>query len=390
MPTPPYIPGALRNQWLLDPSVVYLNHGSFGACPRPVFEEYQRFQLELEREPVDFLARRGGQLMPRARADLAAFLGGEAQDLVYFPNPTTAANMVARSLKLGPGDEVLATDHEYGAIDRTWRFLSRQSGFAYINHPMPLPVTTHAAFVDDFWAAVTPRTRVLAISHLTTSSALIFPVAEICRRARAAGIFTVVDGAHAPSQIPVDVAAVGADCYIGACHKWLCAPKGSAFIHARREVQDQLMPLVVSWGYDSTTPSASRFLDYHEWQGTRDPSAFLATPAAIRFQADHDWPTVRAACHTLALKTRERINDLTGLDSVCPSGHEWIGQMVAIRLPPATDVGALGARLWEDHRIEIPVYRWNGQPILRLSVQAYVSLADVDTLVGALKQLLAV
>jgi isopenicillin-N epimerase len=388
MPASTYTPGALRHHFLLDPAVTFLNHGSFGACPRPVFEEYQRLQLELEREPVDFLGRRSGALLAQARADLAAFLGAAASDVVYFPNPTTAANAVARSLKLGPGDEVLTTDHEYGAIDRTWHFLARQSGFTYRNHPMPLPVTTHADFVERFWAAVTPRTRVIAISHLTTSSALIFPVAEICRRAREAGLFTVVDGAHAPAHIPVDLAAIGADCYLGACHKWLCAPKGSAFLYARREVQDQLMPLVVSWGYESTAPSGSQFIDYHEWQGTRDIAAYLATPAAIRFQAEHDWPAVRAACHTLALETRERLNARTGCAPICPPGDEWVGQMVAIRLPAATDVGALGARLWADYRIEIPVYRWNDQPLLRLSVQAYTTPADIDRLLTALGEFL--
>ncbi len=388
MPSLTYSPGALRDQFLLDPEVVYLNHGSYGACPRPVFEVYQRWQRELEREPVDFLGRRSGELLRQARAELAAYLGAAAEDVVYFPNPTTAANMVARSLKLGPGDEVLTTDHEYGAIDRTWRFLSRQSGFAYRNHPMPLPVTNQADFVEQFWAAVTPHTRVIAISHLTTSSALIFPVAELCRRAREAGLYTIVDGAHAPSQIPVDVQAIGADCYFGACHKWLCAPKGSAFLYARREVQAQLMPLVVSWGYESTAPSGSQFIDYHEWQGTRDLAAYLATPAAIRFQAEHDWPAVRATCRAVALETRERINALTGLDSICPAGEEWLGQMVAVRLPAATDCGALSARLWAERRIEIPVYRWNDQPMLRLSVQAYNTREDTEALLEALKELL--
>jgi isopenicillin-N epimerase len=180
------MPASLKDLFLLDPNIVFLNHGSYGACPRPVFEDYQRWQRELERQPVDFLGRRATGLLAEARAALAAFVHADPDEVVYFPNPTTAVNMVARSLTLGPGDEVLATDHEYGACDRTWRFLSRQHGFDYIRHPIPLPVTTPADLVETFWAGVTPRTRVIFISHLTSATALIFPVEEICRRARAA------------------------------------------------------------------------------------------------------------------------------------------------------------------------------------------------------------
>lgn len=378
---------SLKPQFLLDPKVIFLNHGSFGACPRPVFQAYQQWQRELERQPVEFLGRRAIELLAEARARLAAYLGCKADEVVYFPNPTTALNVVARSLNLRPGDEILTTDHEYGAMDRTWRFVCRKAGARYVRWPIPLPVTSHADFVETFWAGVTERTRVIFISHITSPTALTFPVQEVCRRARQAGLLSIVDGAHAPGQIPLNLAALGADIYAGACHKWLCAPKGSAFLYARREVQQWLEPLVISWGWESEHPSGSQFVDYHEWQGTRDLAAFLSVPAAIEFQAARDWETVRRRCRALASDTRRRLNALTGLDPICPDSPEWFTQMAAARLPNV-DLERLQERLYDQFRLEVPLMRWNGQPLIRLSFQAYNSRADADTLVDALAQLL--
>lgn len=375
---------ALRELFLLQPGLTFLNHGSFGACPRPVFEAYQRWQVELERQPVEFLGRRSADLLAEARAKLAAYVGAATDEVVYFPNSTTAINMVVRSLELRPGDEILTTDHEYGAMDRTWRFVSDKIGARYIHRPVPMPVTTHAEFVETFWAGVTGRTRIIFISHLTSPTALILPVQAICRRAREAGILTIVDGAHAPGQIPLNLSELGADLYTGACHKWLCAPKGSAFLYARREVQARLDPLVVSWGWENDTPSGSQFVDHHQWQGTRDIAAFLATPAAIQFQAEHHWEAVRAGCHALAREARRQINELTGLPALCPDSSEWFGQMAAVRLPPV-DVETLKTRLYDDYRVEVPVFKWNDQPILRFSFQGYNSAADVEALVRALE-----
>jgi len=378
---------SIKSQFLLDPEIIYLNHGSFGACPRLVFEVYQKWQRELERQPVEFLGRRATDLLAEARARLAAYLEVPAQDIVYFSNPTTALNMVARSLDLRPGDEILTTDHEYGAMDRTWRFVCRKTGARYVRWPIPLPVTSHANFVETFWAGVTERTRLVFISHITSPTALTFPVQEICRRAREAGLLCIVDGAHAPGQVPLHLAELGADVYAGACHKWLCTPKGSAFLYIRREVQGQLEPLVVSWGWESEQPSGSQFIDHHEWQGTRDLAAFLSVPAAIEFQTRHDWPAVRGRCRTLASQTRQRLNALTGLDPICPDAPEWFTQMCAARLPDV-DLDRLKQRLYDEFRIEVPLINWNGQPLIRLSFQAYNSQADADALVDALARLL--
>jgi isopenicillin-N epimerase len=383
---------SLKDLFFLDPSVHFLNHGSFGACPRPVFDEYQRWQREVERQPVEFLARRWPGLMAAARQALADYVGAAADEVVYFPNPTTAVNMVARSLALGPGDEVLATDHEYGACELTWRYLAQKHGFNYVRQLIPLPVTTAADVVEQFWSGVNSRTRLIFISHLTSPTALILPVEEICRRARAAGLLTLIDGAHVPGQLPLDLHALAPDFYTGACHKWLCAPRGSAFLYARRDVQPLLEPLVVSWGWESEAPAASRFVDHHEWQGTRDLAAFLATPAAIRFQSEHGWDEVRSACHALVRQARDRLQALTGLEPVCPDSSEWFVQMAMVRLPLKDTrpeaLAVLKARLVDEYRVEVPLIAWNRQALLRISVQGYNTADDVDALVSALEALL--
>ena len=383
------MPGQLKPDFLLDPDVVFLNHGSFGACPRPVFEAYQRWQRELEREPVDFLGRRVHELLAEARAVLGGLVGAAADDVVYFPNPTTAANMIARSLSLAPGDEILTTDHEYGAMDRTWRFNGKSAGFKYVHQPIPLPLTTPEAFVEALWAGVTERTRVIFLSHITSATAQIFPIRAVCQRARVAGILTIVDGAHAPGQIPLNLPELGVDLYIGACHKWLCAPKGSAFLYARPEVQSWLMPLVVSWGYESDWPVPSQFVSYHQWQGTRDLSAFLAVPAAIAYQAEHDWPSVRAECHGLLAATLRRIDALTNQPALYPDTPGAYNQMAILRLPQV-DCHALSEQLYQRYRIELPIHFWNGLPLLRISCQAYNTQADMDVLTGALETLLPI
>ncbi|MGE5139808.1 MAG: aminotransferase class V-fold PLP-dependent enzyme [Rudaea sp.] len=379
--------GALRSLFLLRADVIFLNHGSFGATPRPVFQEYQRWQLELERQPVEFLGRQFEGLMARARSVLADYVQAGPDELVYVPNATTGLNVVARSLALQPGDEVLATDHEYGALDRTWRFICAKRGAVYRQVPVPVPVTTHADFVERFWSSVTPRTRAIFLSHITSPTALIFPVKEICRRAREAGIISIVDGAHALGQIPLDLSDLGADFYSSNAHKWLLAPKGSAFLYARRERQYLVEPLVVSWGWKSERPSKSRFIDEQEWQGTRDIAAYLSVPAALEFTREHDWDRVREECHDLACYARRQVSALTGLEPLSPDAPEWFAQMLSLPLPPC-DGEALKARLYDEFRIEVPIITWNNHQLIRISVQAYNIKDDVDALNGALRSLL--
>lgn len=378
----------LRNEFLLDSDIIYLNHGSFGACPKPVFEVYQEWQRVLERQPVEFLGRRANDLLLESRRRLGDYLGVSPQDLVYFTNPTTAVNMVARSLSLKPGDEILTTNHEYGAMDRTWRFITRKTGACYVVQPIEIPVENEEQIVGKFFSGVTTRTKVIFISHITSPTALIFPVKQICTIAKQMGILTIVDGAHAPGQIELDLSSIDADIYVGACHKWLCAPKGSAFLYANPSIQDALEPLVVSWGYESEHPSPSRFIDYHEWQGTRDLAAFLSVPAAIDFQEKNHWLLLRKHCHALASSAQAQINALTGCDPISSDSLTWFSQMVSVILPKHIDPESLQSTLYRKYRIEVPVYFWNNWPIMRISVQAYNSESDVDALVSALNSLL--
>ncbi len=377
-------PGA-GDQFLLRPEVTFLNHGSFGATPRPVFERYQAWQRELEGEPVEFLGRRIRDLLAEARAPLGEYLHTSPDDLVYVPNITFAVNIVARSLDLQPGDEVLATNHEYGASDRTWRFNCAKKGVRYINQPIALPITSAEDFVDQLWAGVTERTKVIFISHITSATALIFPVAEVCRRARAAGIITVIDAAHAPGHIDINLDDLGADYYLANCHKWLASARGAGFLYARPEMQALLEPLVVSWGWESEMPSGSEFQDWFGWLGTDDPSPYLSVPMAIEFQREHDWPTVRQECHRLAAWTRERVAELTEMEHICP--EDWFGQMCVLPLPVGT-LDKLGTRLWDEYHIEIPHIRWNGREFVRISIQAYNSQADVEKLIAGLRTVL--
>lgn len=378
----------MRDAFLLDPEVVFLNHGSFGACPREVFAQFQQWQLEMERNPVQFLGRRSAQLLGEARTQLGAYLGARAEDLVFVPNATTGVNTVARSLPLQPGDEILATDHEYGACDATWQFVCAQRGAVYRHVPISLPYRRDEV-VARMLAAVTPRTRVLFISHVSSATALVFPVAELCAAARERGLLTLVDGAHAPGQLPLDLQAIGADFYTGNCHKWLCAPKGAAFLHARPEHHALLDAPVVSWGYAAEVAGHTGFDAYTgrttlerrlQWQGTRDLAAYLTVPAAIEFQARHDWPAVQQRCHAMARDALHRIAGRFGLAPVCDDAD--FAQMVVIPVPH-TDAEGLRRRLFDDSRIEIPVTQHAGRSFVRLSVQAYTSEADIRRLEAA-------
>jgi isopenicillin-N epimerase len=376
----------LRRQFLFDPTVTFLNHGSFGSTPRPVFRVYQRWQRELERQPVEFLGRRFNSLMQAARQSLAGYLGTDVNNLEFTTNVTESLNIVARSLQLGPGDEVLGTDHEYGALDRTWRFMAREHGFTYLNQTIPVPLTTQDAFVDRLWEGVTPRTRVIFLSHITSPTGLIFPVEPIVRKVRQAGIITVVDGAHAPGQIPLRLDDLDPDYYGGNLHKWLCAPKGAGFLYARPDMQNLLKPLIVSWGFEAEIPGTSRFIDHHEWTGTRDIAAFLSVPTAIEFQHENNWERVRSACHDLLHDAQARICALTGLSPL--SGKKWFRQMTTAPLPDDTDLAAMKNRLYDEFQIEVPLILWKGQKLIRISVQGYNTQRDLEKLTDALKKIM--
>lgn len=376
----------LQSQFLLDPSITFLNFGSFGACARPVFEDYQRWQLELEREPVQFITVNGLKYLHQSREALGAYIGCDADDVVYFPNPSHAVNMIAKSLDLKPGDEILTTDLEYGACDKAWAYYCDKAGSSYVRQHITLPLTTKEKFVEDFFKGLSPRTRMVFISQITSSTALVLPVKEICDIAKQKGLITFVDGAHAPGHVKLDLRELKADIYTGACHKWMLTPKGCSFIYVKKELQDRFDPLVVSWGYNSAFPSQSKFIDYHQGQGTRDFSAFLTVPKAIEFLKANNWPEVSAQCKALVLSNAQRFCDLLDTKPLCPLDGEFLGQMFSIPVSTA-EPEKLQKHLFEHYRIEIPLMRHGDKVFMRYSINAFNSQKDLDRLYDAAKEL---
>jgi isopenicillin-N epimerase len=379
----------MRDHFLLDPGLIFLNHGSFGACPHEVLAAQRSWQARMERNPVEFLGRRSAALLREAREALGAFVGAAADDLVFVPNATTAVNTVARSLDLQPGDEILATDHEYGACDATWQRVCAERGAVYRRAEIPLPFVRED-FVARVLAEAGPRTRLVFASHVSSTTALVFPVAELCAAARARGLLTLIDGAHAPGQVELDLASLDADFYAANLHKWVCAPKGAAFLHAQPTQHERLRATVTSWGDADGTGGHHGFDAYLgrstlerrlQWQGTRDPSAFLAVPAALDFHRREFGPGVRARARAMAAALMQRVARRQGLAPIAPDAD--FAQMVP--LPVATaDPEALRHRLFEAHRIEVPVTGHRGRHFVRVSVAGYTTEAELQALEQAL------
>ena len=378
----------LKNDFLVSPEYRHLNHGSFGACPTPIFENYQHWQLELEKNPVHFFVHEGNRQLEISKKALAAYINCDADDLVLTTNPSYAINIIAKSLKLSPGDEILSTDHEYGAMDRTWKYYCEKSGAKYVQQPIPIPLKSTEEFITEFWKGLTPNTKVIFISQITSMTALIFPVKEICEKAKELGLMTIVDGAHVPGHIPLDLSEIQADIYTGACHKWMMTPKGCSFLYAKKEIQNDFDPLIISWGYEAEVPGKSHFLDYHQLQGTRDYSAFLTIPAAIDYMKKNDWWEVSRKCKELILKNYQPLCDLVGTSPICPVNSDFLGQICSIPLP-TKDPLRLKQVLFEKYMIEIPVFQLREHVFMRLSAQAYVNQEDVDYLIEAIKEIKA-
>jgi isopenicillin-N epimerase len=376
-----------QDQFLLNPAITFLNFGSFGATPKPIFENYQHWQMVLEAEPVQFIAFDGFNYLAESRAALAKYIGcADPDDLVYVTNPSFAINLIAKNFPLKAGDEILTTDIEYGACDRTWNFYCEKAGATYRRQKINLPITTKEKFIADFFAGVTPNTKAIFISQITSSTGLIFPVKEVCEIAKSKGLITIVDGAHVPGHIPFNLSEIQADFYTGACHKWMMAPKGCSFLYAHKSVQPLCDPLIVSWGYKALKPSHSAFLDYHQMIGTRDFSAFLTVPTCIKFMAENDWISVRTACHEMVLANAQRFYDLLESKPISPLTNEWIGQMISIPIKTnAPEV--LQRRLFTDYKIEIPIMRQENDVYMRYSINAFNTIENLDTLYRALSEL---
>ncbi len=378
----------LKAQFLLNPEITYLNFGSFGACPKPVFNDYQEWQLLLESEPCQFIAFNGVEYLKTSREALAAYINCRADDIVYVTNPTYAINIIAKSLKLEEGDEILSTNLEYGALDRTWNYYCKKSKAKYIRQPIDLPAISKEAIIEQFWKGYSSKTKAIFISQITSSTALRLPVKEICEIAKESGLLTIVDGAHVPGHIPLNLAELKADIYTGACHKWMMTPKGCSFLYIKNEIQKLFDPLAISWGYESATPSQSQFLDYHQMQGTRDFSAFLTVPKALEFMKENNWTEVATACRKLAKDNYKRFCDLLGSYPLCPLDDNFLGQICSI--PIKTEKPEkLQRHLFEHYKIEVPVMRQEKHVFLRYSVQVFNSQNDLDKLYDALQEIIS-
>ncbi len=417
--------------WVLDPSVTFLNHGSFGACPRAVLEAQAHWRDRLEAQPVQFLARDLPGLLADARSALAEFVGADPDDLAFVTNATGAVNAIVRSLHFEPGDELLTNDHEYNATINVLRHVAERDGARVVIARIPFPVASEEEVIEAHLEAVTDRTRLALVSHVTSPTALVFPIERLVAAFAERGIETLVDGAHAPGMLALDLDRLGAAWYTGNLHKWVCAPKGSAFLHARRDRQPGIRPSTISHGAnavideaasgtDATAGGRTRYRAEFDWQGTLDPTPWLAVPHALLFVGgllDGGWPEVMARNRALTLRARAAVAGVLGLSPDGLAPEAMLGSMVALPLPEGGPLGAPGAgsspldtdplqqRLVDEHRIEVPIVSWPvpsarsagsagsagttmpARRLIRISSALHNGPDDVDRLVAALRTL---
>jgi len=383
--------------WLLDRDITFLNHGSFGACPIPVLEAQTNFREQLEREPLRFLMREFEPLLDHARNELATFIGTSGDELAFVPNATTGVNAVLRSLSFGPGDELLTTNQEYNACRNTLDFVASRTGAKVIVAEVPFPIESPEQVVEAVIKCVSPKTKLALLDHIVSQTGLIFPIKQLVSELAQRGIDVLVDGAHAPGMIALNLDEIGATYYTGNCHKWLCAPKGAGFLYVRRDKQDAIRPTTISHGANSPRSDKSRFQLEFDWMGTVDPSAYLCVPVAIDFMGsllDGGWPELMAKNHALALAGRQILLDKLDLPQSCPD--EMVGSMAVIQLKDAefdavgkSGIAPLQEALWEIFKIEVPVIPWPdaNQQLVRISAQFYNTLPQYEYLAKALVEL---
>jgi isopenicillin-N epimerase len=390
------LPSPLLEKFALDPTIRFLNHGSFGACPRAVLDVQTAWRARMEAEPVRFFVRELEALLDEARAALAAFLGADPEGLVFVPNATAGVNAIVRSLSFAPGDELLTTDHAYNACRNALEYVAGCAGARVVVARVPFPGTTPEAATAAVLEAVTPRTKLALLDHITSPTGLVMPIAAMIEALAARGVDTLVDGAHAPGMVALDVRALGAAYFTGNCHKWLCAPKGAGFLYVRRDRREGLVPAVVSHGWNAGRRDRPRLHLLFDWVGTSDPTPFLCVPDAIRVIGGlrpGGWPEVMAENRRLALAGRDRLCAALGVAP--PAPDDMIGALAAVPLPPSPPdtpppVSALYADPLQDRLfaggIEVPIVPWPAPParLVRISAQLYNSIDDYDALASAL------
>ncbi len=380
-----------RQYWAIDPTMTFLNHGSFGACPIAVLDKQQKLRRQMESEPVRFFAMELEGLLDEARSALATFVGGNPASLAFVPNATTGVNTVLRSLPLQPGDELLTTDHEYNASRNALNVAAERAGATVVVAQVPFPMQSGDEFIAAVLEKVTPRTRLVLVDHVTSQTALVLPVEQLVRKLAERGIEVLIDGAHAPGMVLLDLDAMGVAYYTGNCHKWMCAPKGAAFLYVRQDLRSHVRPLVISHGANSTRSDRSFFHLEFDWTGTGDPTPYLCVPEAIQFMGallPGGWPELMQQNREKALTMRNRLARLLQVERPCPDA--LIGAMAVLPLPNGSNE-ALQNRLFHDFQIEVPIVPWHGLPNrwIRISAQIYNQPADYDVLAEALVTALA-
>lgn len=376
--------------WSLDPEIIFLNHGSFGACPFPVLEVQEQVRQQLEREPIRFFVREFEPLLDQARDQLAQFVGVDGRDLVFVPNATTGVNSVLRSLQFNPGDELLTTDQEYNASRNALEFVADRADARIVVAPVPFPLASKQEIVEAVMARVSEKTKLVLLDHISSQTGLIFPIQEIIQPLCELGIETLIDGAHAPGMLPLNLSEIGATYYSGNCHKWLSAPKGAAFLYVRGDRQQQIRPLTISHGANSSRTDKSRFQLEFDWTGTGDPSAYLSVPAAIQFMGSllpGGWPELMSRNHELVLSARQMLCKTLGVEIPAPS--DLIGSMACIPIPDGS-VEELHDELFDRHQIEVQVMPWPKSPqrVIRISAQIYNTFEQYQELAALLEQVM--
>jgi len=395
---------SLRSHWTLEEGLAFLNHGSFGACPRTVLQEQDRLRGLMEQQPVSFFVRELEGLFDAARQRLASFLGARPENLAAVTNATAGVNSVLRSLVLRPGDELLTTDHAYNACRNTLDFVAARAGARVIVCKIPLPLKGPNEVLDRILDAASSKTRLALIDHITSPTGIVLPVEDLVRELSARGIDTLVDGAHGPGMVKLELESLGAAYYTGNCHKWLCAPKGAAFLHVRPDRQEGIVPLSVSHGANMPRPGRGRFHDLFDWTGTDDPTPFLCVPAALDAldaMVPGGWPEIQGRNRELALEARRILSSALEEEPFCP--EEMIGSLAAVPLPDRPLVGGrvekptsalyrdpLQETLLRDHRIEVPIVPWPKPPkrLVRVSAQLYNEEGEYQRLAKALGSIL--
>ncbi|MBU7587233.1 MAG: aminotransferase class V-fold PLP-dependent enzyme [Nostoc sp. TH1S01] len=380
--------------WSLDPNVVFLNHGSYGACPKAVLAVQQSLRSQLEQDPVNFFGRKWEPLLDNARSKLAAFIHADVQDLVFVPNATTGVNSVLRSLHFAPDDEILTTNHEYNACRNALNFIASRTGARVVVAQIPFPVESPQQIIAAVLEKVSAKTRLALLDHITSQTGLIFPIAQLVQELQARGVETLIDGAHAPGMISLNMQEIGATYYSGNCHKWLSAPKGAAFLYVRRDKQPEIHPLTISHGANSPRTDKSRFQLEFDWTGTDDPTAYMCVPEAIAFMSSllpGGWIELMQRNHQLVVQARQLLCTALQVQPPCP--EEMIGSMAVVPIPVIMENCShiwLHDELFDKFGIQVQVVPWQESPgiLIRISAQIYNTLAQYEYLAASLKSCL--